>query len=58
MLHIDKRRAGLLVLVTVVALVIELVQRESAVKILLSAWLPALILFVYWSRADCRSVAR
>lgn len=56
--HIDRRRSALLVAVTVVALVIELVQRESALEILLSAWLPALVLFVYWSRASCRSLAR
>jgi hypothetical protein len=34
-----------------VALVIEIVQGESVVKMLLSAWLPALILVVLWSRA-------
>jgi hypothetical protein len=48
------RRAAVLVLVTLVALAIEIVQRESAVKILLSVWLPALVLVVYWTRTDWR----
>ncbi|HEU0315937.1 MAG TPA: hypothetical protein VFR49_01330 [Solirubrobacteraceae bacterium] len=52
------RRAAILVLVTLVAVVIELVQRESALKILVSAWLPALVLVVYWTRANRRSALR
>jgi uncharacterized membrane protein len=52
------RRAAVLVLVTLVALAIELVQRKSAVKILLSVWLPALVLFVYWTRTDWRCGTR
>jgi phage terminase large subunit-like protein len=45
------RRIAVLAAVTAVALVIEIVQGESVVKMLLSAWLPALILVVLWSRA-------
>ncbi len=52
------RRAAILVLVTLLAAVIEVVQRESALKILLSAWLPALVLAVYWTRGRCRSALR
>ncbi len=51
-------RAAVLVLVTLVALAIELVQRESALEIVLSAWLPALVLFVYWTRTDWRCGTR
>ncbi|MEA2298356.1 MAG: hypothetical protein QOF77_1292 [Solirubrobacteraceae bacterium] len=44
------RRVAVLVLVTLVAVVIEVIQHESALKILLSAWLPALLLAVLWTR--------
>lgn len=46
-----KRRVAVLAAVTIVALAIELVQAESVAKILLSVWLPALVLGIYWSRA-------
>jgi hypothetical protein len=45
------RRIGVLAAVTAVALAIEIVQGESVVKMLVSAWLPAVILAVLWSRA-------
>lgn len=52
------RRAAVLVLVTLVALAIELLQRESVLEILLSAWLPAAILALYWTRTDWLHCAR
>jgi hypothetical protein len=56
-----RQRAALLVLVTLAAVVIEVAQGESVLQILTSAWLPAVILAVHWTRRSClsrRSAAR